>query len=308
MDEQLRSRGLDGLIAALAERQHGVVSRAQLVALGLDRGAIDHRRKLGRLHTVHRGVYAVGHRVLSRHGRWLAAVLASGPGTVLSHHAGAALLGIRPTARTTVDVTAGRKLHPRPGIHPHCAVLPDDEVTTVNGIPVTTVPRTLLDLASVLPRHALQKAVNEAEVQRLTDPLSLAELVARHPLARGISLISRADPVFTRSDLEDAFLAFLAGTALPRPAVNTIVEGFEVDAAWPAHNLVAELDSYTFHRTRQAFERDRARDRRLQASGWRVIRITWRQLHEDAATLERELSALLRAPPTARRAHPGTPP
>ncbi len=289
-------RGLDLRIAALAARQHGVVARRQLQALGIGRGAIDYRLQRGRLHLVHHGVYAVGHPVLSQFGRWMAAVLACGPGSALSHQDAAALRGIRANTRSRIDVTVPRRLQPRPGIHPHRAVLPPDEITTINGIPTTTVPRTLLDLAAVLPRQAVHRAVAEAEVLRLADPLSLATLLDRHPRARGITKLRDHDPALTRSELEARFLAFLDAAALPRPSVNSRFEGLEVDFAWPARRLIVELDGYAFHATRRAFERDRARDRRLQSRGWRVIRITWRQLHDDRRSLAAELRALLQPP------------
>lgn len=177
-----------------------------VTALGVGRGAIDYRLRRGRLHLIHHGVYAVGHAALSQLGRWMAAVLACGPGAVLSHQSAAALWGIRPTARVAIDVTVPRVLHPRTNIHPHCAVLPPDERTTTNGIPTTTAPRTLLDLASVLPARAVLKAINEAEFLRLTDPLSLDALVDRHPGARGVRALKTTDSTFTRSELEDRFI------------------------------------------------------------------------------------------------------
>lgn len=229
----------------------------------------------------------------------MAAVLASGPGAVLSHQSAASLWQFRDTARGRIDLTAPRKLHPRPGLHPHCAVLPPDEVTTAHDIPVTTPPRTLLDLAAVLSRHALARAVNEAEVLRLTDPLSLADLLTRHPRRRGVAALrqildeGRVGATITRSELENRFLAFLAGNDVPRPEVNVRIDDLEADCVWHDARLVAELDGYASHGTRSAFERDRARDRRLQAAGWRVIRVTWWHLLEEPATLVRELRALL---------------
>jgi hypothetical protein len=295
IDGQSRTRGIDAAIAALAERQHGVVARRQLDALGVGRGAIDRRLHRGRLCAIHRGVYGVGHRALSTQGRWMAAVLAAGPGAVLSHQSAAALWGLRPTARNRIDVTTSRKLSTRPGIHPHCAVLQPDEITTQNGIPTTTPARTLLDLAAVLPKQAVQRAVNEAEVLRLADATAVHDLKARHPRHRGISKL-HADhhiPALTRSELEARFITFLDVAVLPRPTVNTLIEDMEVDFAWPEHRLIAELDGFEFHATRRAFERDRARDRRLQAHRWRVIRITWRQLHDDPERLAAELAVLL---------------
>ena len=298
-----RARGgkIDFLVADLAERQHGVVARQQLLALGLSEGAIEHRLACGRLHPVHRGVYAVGHRVLSQEGRWMAAVLASGAGAVLSHRAAAARWDLRQSARPRVEVTVPQYRRPRRGIESRVACLPADEVTVVRAIQVTTPSRTLLDLATVLPPHALRQAVHEAEVLRLGDALSLADLIARHPRRRGVRALRRIvdegnlGSTVARSELELRFLAFLADAGLPRPDVNSRIEGMEVDFAWRPAQLVVELDGFAAHGTRAAFERDRERDRRLQAAGWRVVRVTWRHLNEHPRRLGRELEALLNA-------------
>jgi hypothetical protein len=168
---------IDRAIGALAERQHGVVSRAQLLELGVGNDAIDRRLKLRRLCHVHRGVYTIGHRLLTQHGRWMAAVLAYGPGTVLSHRAAAALWGMR--GGTYVEVTAPSARRGRRGIQVHRAALPADERTTHRGIPTTTVPRTLLDLSAVVKRPEVRSALRRAEQLRLTDPLSLQDLTTR---------------------------------------------------------------------------------------------------------------------------------
>ena len=189
--DQVIGARIDRLIAELAGRQHGMVGRAQLLALGVGRGAIDHRLACGRLHLVHPGVYAVGHRVVSTEGRWMAAVLASGRTAVLSHRSAGARWGLRSNTRPRIEVTVPRRRYARPGIQPHVAQLPADEITVVEGIPVTTPPRTLLDLAAVLAPHTLRRAVDEAEMLRLSDSLSLADLVARHPRRRGVGNLRR---------------------------------------------------------------------------------------------------------------------
>jgi hypothetical protein len=163
-----RASGVDRAIGALAERQHGVVSRRQLLELGVDRGAIVHRLKLARLRPVHRGIYTIGHRLLTQHGRWMAAVLAYGPHAVLSHRAAAALWGMRGGTRVEVTVPSG--LQGRDGIQVYRAKLPADERTTHRGIPTTTVPRTLLDLSAVVTKRHLRGALREAEHLRLSDP------------------------------------------------------------------------------------------------------------------------------------------
>jgi len=165
-------------------------------------------------------------------------------------------------------------------------------VTVHHGIPTTTVPRTLLDLATVLTPHQLARAVNEAEVQRLTDPLSLNALLERYPRRPGVpalrALLGQRVAV-TRSELEKRFREFLIKAGLPLPETNAHIQvaGIwnEVDCLWRKHHLIVELDGHTTHGTTQAFEADRARDRILQAAGYRVIRITWRQLHESPAAV-----------------------
>jgi very-short-patch-repair endonuclease len=290
---------IDELIAALAERQHGVVGRVQLVALGLSHRAIDGRVAAGRLHAVHRGGYAVGHRRLTREGRWMAAVLACGPGAALSHRDAGALWDLSATDRRGIEVSTPRHRRDRAGIEIHRARLEPDETTIHEGIPVTTVARTLLDLAAVLPRHRLKRVVEQAEILRLADRTSLDALLARYPRRQGTAALRemrRAVPTLTRSELERRFVAFLDAHDLPRPRVNAVVEGFEVDFHWPDQRLIAELDGRAAHDTVTAFERDRARDRALQAAGWRVVRITWHQLHDEPARIAADLARLLSMP------------
>jgi very-short-patch-repair endonuclease len=291
---QLRAHDPALAMAALANRQHGVVARDQLVELGLSRNVIARHVQRGRLHRLHRGVYAVGHRALSREAHWMAAVLASGDGAVLSHRSAAALWGIRDSRRATIDVTSPRERR-RPGIDTHHARLAPDEVTMHRAIPVTTPARTLLDLAALLDQHRLARAAERAEALRLTSPTSLGALAARYPRRPGTPAIRRLQPTdtTTRSELERRFLTLLEAEKLPRPLVNTPIDRYEADFAWPAANLIAELDGYQTHATRAAFERDRARDRTLQTQGWRVLRITWRQLEDDPEQIAAELRALL---------------
>jgi very-short-patch-repair endonuclease len=266
-------------------------------------GAIDRRVRRGRLHVVHRGVYAVGHRVLSPRGRWMAAVLAAGPGAVLSHRSAAALWGIRPTSRARVDVTVRRSRRARPGIDVHSADIRDDETTTVDGIPVTTVARTILDLAAVVPAHHTERAINEAEVRRLAETPSLGALVARYPRRRGTRTInriletSRIGQDVTGSELESRFLAFLDAHGIPRPEVNQHIhigdQLIEADCLWRAQKVIVELDARSTHDTETAFEDDRAKDRAFQVAGYRPIRVTWRQLHQQRPMIAADLNALL---------------
>jgi very-short-patch-repair endonuclease len=291
------------VIAALAGRQYGVVGRSQLTSAGFGERAIDHRIALGRLHPLHRGVFAVGHTVISREGAWLAAVLACGGGAMLSHRSAAALWEIRGARQRDVDVIAPRRVD-RPGIAARHIALPPDEVTVHHDIPVTTVARTLFDLAAVLTPQQLEAAITEAEGRRLSSPTSLAELVARHPRSRGIAalrrILGKAGAIgctVTRSELEIDLLALVDTYGLPRPRMNATIGGYEVDAVWADRRLVAELDSFGIHTTRRSFENDRARDRRLTAAGWRVVRFTWRQLHHHPDDTAAELAALLGSGP-----------
>jgi very-short-patch-repair endonuclease len=294
----IRGQGSSRQIAALAARQHGVVSRAQLLALWLGQGAIDHRVVRGLLHPVHRGVYAVGHSVLGPRGQWLAAVLAAGPGAVLSHSSAAALWGIRDAARARPEVTVARRRR-LTSVTTHRIALAEDEITINDGIPVTTPARTLVDLAEQLTPQRLERAVHEAEYRRLTSPLSVDALLTRHPKRRGTAalrtILNRNDlgRTRTKTELEIAFLAFLDAHHIERPKVNEPIGPYTVDALWPEQRLIAELDSRQAHHTTKAFEDDRARDRDLLTNGYRVLRITWRHLHEDERTIATQLRALL---------------
>jgi predicted transcriptional regulator of viral defense system len=303
MDGRSASSSADERVAALAGGQHGLVARRQLVGLGIGRGAIEHRLRCGRLHRVQRGVYAVGHRVLSAEGRWLAAVLACGPAAVLSHRSAAALWAIRPSASPAIEVTVQRCELAAAGVRLHHARLPPDEVTRLDGIPVTTLARTQLDLAAVLGPGGLRRAFHEAEVLRLFDGRELERLLRRHPRARGRRLVLgvlaelQAGAAVSRRELEARTLALAERAGLPSPETNLHVEAagnlYEADLAWPERRLIAELDGHATHATRTRFETDRLRDRKLATAGWQTIRITWRQLERDPAGLEQDLRALL---------------
>jgi very-short-patch-repair endonuclease len=182
----------------------------------------------------------------------------------------------------------------------HQTALPSDEITVHEGIPVTTVPRTLFDLAAVVSERELERAINEAEVLRLWDDLSLDHLLDRYPRHKGTRAVRaalhkrRAGATVTRSELEEMFLALIDADRLPRPEVNAIVEGFEVDAVWRDARLAVELDGRDTHATAASFESDRQRDRILQVAGWRPIRITYRQMRDTPAAVVRDVR-LLRA-------------
>ena len=264
-------RPADQIIAELAARQHGVVARAQLLAAGVARRAIDGRIARGLLHPLHRGVFAVGHRRVSRDGWWMAAVLAGGERAVLSHRSAAAVWRMRDTARRP-EVTVARHRGNRPGVQYHEAVLPPDEITVHHGIPVTTPARTLLDLATVVSLQHLEHAFQEAEIRRLTSPTSLDALLERYPGRRGTQAITRVlddhhknGQAVPTSVLERRLLALIDAHNLPRPVINRLSDHGELDAKWHDQRLIVECDGFATHGTREAFERDRAKDRALRS-------------------------------------------
>jgi hypothetical protein len=233
----------------------------------------------------------------------MAAVLACGPGAVLSHRSAGRLWGLVPGSAASVDVTRPGYFRHRAGINAHHSRLPDDERVMVDGIPVTSVSRTLFDLAAVLDRRRLERALNEAEVLGLTDRLSIPDLLERYPRRRGSAVLRsllRDDAAvrgITRNDLEERFLSLIDAAGLPRPRLNAdlAVRGrfFEADCLWAEQRLIVELDGRATHGTRRAFEKDRERDRILLAEGWRVMRVTWRQLRHDPKEIVADLRRLL---------------
>jgi predicted transcriptional regulator of viral defense system len=304
MDGLEQTRVLDTRVAKLAERQHGVVARRQLLATGAREEAIEVRLEAHRLHRLHRGVYAVGHRVVSREGRWMAAVLFVGPDAVLSHRSAATLWGIRGHSPRAIEVTAPTKSRSRGSIQRHFAALPADEVMEREGMPVTTVPRTLFDLATVLPVDAVEQALRQSERLRLHDALSLEDLLERYPRRRGSKAIREClrrrrelPGGITREELEARFRRFLDRFGLPRPRLNAWLtvnsHRYQVDCLWPRARLIVELDGFATHGTRSAFESDRDRDRRLATAGYRSTRVTWRQLQDIPQEIAADLRALL---------------
>jgi predicted transcriptional regulator of viral defense system len=294
----------DEAIARLARPQHGIVARGQLKDLGISERAIDHRAAAGRLRRLHPGVYAVGHEALSYTARVQSAVLSVAPGAATSHTTAAALWKLGDPPHGWIHVTAARKRTPKRGVAIHRGILPREDVTILDGIPVTTVPRTLLDVSATGNPSALRRLVKQAEFERLTDTAALAAILERYPRRRGRgslagivnSYIAAAGQ--TRSEFEDLFLEFIERRDLPRPETSAIIEvagrTFEVDCAWRDARVIVELDGIKAHRTDGAFHEDRARDRALIAAGWLPMRVTWPQLRHDADTLEAEIRAALR--------------
>jgi hypothetical protein len=288
-------------LAELASRQHGIVARSQVVGLGVAGNTVDRWLRSGRLHRVHRGVYAVGHTAITMRGRWMAAVLASGEGAVLSHRSATALFGIWGSGTGEIHVTVPRKSRSQRSIRRHFSNLPDDEREVVEGIPVTSAARAVLDLAGDKGEAAAEAALREMEYLGIYGDVSLPALLARYPRHKGAPICCEAldrvrdDPGGRlRSPLEELFLPFLDAYRIPRPRLNAWLaigdDSYQVDCLWPDAGLIAELDGFQSHGTNRAFRKDRKRDRRLGAAGYRVVRIT-----EDQVTREpRALSADLR--------------
>jgi very-short-patch-repair endonuclease/predicted transcriptional regulator of viral defense system len=275
--------GIDHLITAFADRQHGFVAHGQLVDLGLSTSAIGRRIAAGRLHRRYRGVYAVGHRPTGIEGEWWAAVLAYAPDGVLSHASAAAAFALLRSRELHVTAANGRKRRTGIVIHQRRSVL-GDETTELAGMPITTPARTLLDLAaSGLNRTRLERAVDSAERQRLLDFADLHELLTRYPRRAGAPalkavLASYADPLDVRSELETLLLELCDAHRLPRPLVNCVIEAAVRDFCWPSRRLVVEADSYAWHRSPSALNADRERDVVLTLAGWRVLRFTYAQV------------------------------
>jgi very-short-patch-repair endonuclease len=292
-------------VARLADRQHGVVGRRQLLELGMGDETTKRWLRTGRLHRLHREAFAVGHTRINRRGQWLAAVLACDEGALLSHRSAAALWGLIRPRGSTVDVTGrcGRQFRPgRHGIRLHRGRFHEDDRAERAGIPVTAVARTLFDLAEVVDFQQLQRAWEEADrlgLLRLQAVESVCERgYGRHALRPIRPLLTEARAaVTTRSPLEDRFAEFCREhlADLPAPLTNVSILDHEVDAYWPSHRLAVEMDSWEFHSNRAAFEHDRARDAAMQAAGYRVIRLTHRQLESEGPRIATQLHKLLGA-------------
>ena len=300
--EQQRAPAAWDRAATLATRQFGVVEHGQLLAVGIGARAIQSLRQRQRLHVVYRGVYAVGHRHLDRNGRLMAAVLACGPGAVLSHLNAAALWGLA-RFRTRTDVTTRTRVRSRPGFVAHRSrTLTNADRTVLNGLPLTTPSRTLLDLASVLAVSQLRSAYEEADRLGL---LQLPDLIAqcdRNPGRPGTGHLRRwaseaAAPTPGATELERLVIKVCDEHGLPRPETNVTIAGYEADNLWPESRVIAEADSFEFHRSRAVFERDRRRDIKHRLAGYTVVRLTHRRLTYEPDQVAEELRALLAGPP-----------
>jgi very-short-patch-repair endonuclease len=297
----------DEKIARIAGAQRGRISRRQLTAAGIGRGAIDGLIRRGSLLPRHRGVFAVGHLAAIEFGRETAALLAVRPGAALSHHSAAALWRLRVPECGVVDVVirgqTGRSVR---GIRIHrTRVLQDEDVRIHRGLPVTSPARTLLDLAGALRQRELEFAFDQAITSRIVRRADVLKVITRMPGRAGRCLLldlldAARGPALTRSEAEERFLALIRSAQLPEPKVNARIHGYEVDFLWREQRLVVEIDGYRYHSTRRAFEHDRRKDATMQAAGLTTMRITWRQLEGEPYAVVARL-----APPLICAGRPG---
>jgi very-short-patch-repair endonuclease len=297
----------------LAGNQHGLVSRGQLLAQGWSKEEVDWRIRNGRLHPAYAGVYSLMPRqLISRSGHWMAAVLASGPEALLSHQTAAALWGIRGYSGGAIHVTVPRKSTSTKRICRHFSVVPADERAVEEGMPATSVHRTIFDLAPTVSVDEVVAMIKEAEYLNRWDRLSLPDLLKRYPGRRGsrrlrfaLRRLKEEPPGRKRSKLEERFAPFLRRHHLPLPRFNDWIllgaKRYRVDCHWPHLRLIVELDGWEGHSTRSAFQDDRARDRALHAAGYSVVRLTWNQLDVEPEAVASDLRLLLRKD----EAHPG---
>lgn len=278
---------VDRRVERLALSQHGQVSREQLLALELGAEAIRHRARSGRLLVRFRGVYSVGVAPLTREGRWMAAVLACGEGAGLSHLSAAALWQLRAADPVVIDTSLpGRRMRSREGIRAHRPRgLPQEDVHHHRDIPVTSVPRTLIDLAEVLGTRSLERVLDEAEYLGLLDGRALAEALERNRGRRGAArlraTLARHEPgtTRTRSELEESFFLLVRRAGLPQPEVNARLGPWTIDFLWRDRCLAVETDGARSHDRRGQRESDSARNAWLIANDYRPLRLTWAQVH-----------------------------
>jgi very-short-patch-repair endonuclease len=285
-------------LADLADRQRGVVSSRQLNDLGYSDAAIHRDAEAGRLHRLHKGIYAVGHTAVAQHGEALAALLAVGDGGLLSHRTAAWLWGLTKRWQLPIEVTAASPRRVRAEIRVHsAAALTAEDRTVCEQIPVTAVPRTLLDFAASDPVF-LGRALDKTERLGLLDLGAVDSLLRRSAGFRGVRRLRTAlEPfrvaAFTRSGLERRFLVLVRDAGLPRPSMNFFVAGYELDAYWATERFAVELDTYDYHGGHAAFEQDRLRHETLKLAGIEMIRVTGRRLEREPNAVIGRLARLL---------------
>ena len=291
----VQTNTVDETVARIAGGQHGLATRAQLLLAGVTRHQIARRLERGSLFRVHRGVYRVGHRAASVEARYLAAVLAAGDGALLAGRAAAHLLGLTKETAPAPELVTTRQCRPL-GVKIHRARHIDRRDRTLcRGIPTTTVPRTLADLAADTSSDDLARACHEAGLRYGTTPAQVERVLARRPNSPGAAMLRRilhGDVHVTLSRLEARFLELVEQDGLPLPQTNRPAGGFRVDCRWPKHRLTVELDSYRYHNSRHSWERDLRREREARARGDDFCRYTWADVFGDPRPMLAELSAL----------------
>jgi hypothetical protein len=291
-----QNRIVEQELARIAQQQHGVVTRRQLLSVGVSPRQIETRVDAGSLLREHRGVYRVGHRAPSVEATYLAAVMAAGEGAALSGLAAAHMHGLvkGPAPPPEVTAPAERRIE---GVRIHrCRALNARSCAIVRGIPITCVPRTLVDIASVLSVEALARACHEAGVLHGTTPAEVAAELEQRPNiagARRLRRVIEGDVHVTLSALERRFLQLLDADGLRLPVTNRPAGGRRVDCRWPEHRLTVELDSYRFHNSRHSWEQDRRREREARARGDEFRRYTYADVFEDARLMLADLRSLL---------------
>jgi Transcriptional regulator, AbiEi antitoxin len=287
-------------LAELARKQHGVVSVRQLRGLlGYSQASVERAAVAGRLHRIHRGVYSVGHTDVSPHGLCLAAVLSCGPRALLSHWSAAWLWGVLATSPVPHHVTTPLPRKPRPPIRlHHSRTLVDEDRALVAGIPVTSLPRTMLDQACTLGFSRLRRMLQRAEELGLFDLGPVERVLARNAGHAGCGALRRSielyrPPRFSRSDLERDFLAAVVTAGLPDPMTNWVVLGYELDFYWPDHRFAVELDVFETHGTRESFESDRLRQEDLKLAGIELTRVTGLRLEREPRQVIDRVARLL---------------
>ena len=286
------------MLAATAGAQHGVVSLGQLRALGYPVRTIKAMVAGERLHPVYRGAYAIGHPAISRHGHCMAATISCDDGALLSHRSAAWLWGLTKRFAIPIEVTAASPRQTRTEIRVHsAAALSEDDRVRCEGVPVTAIPRTLLDFAAVDP-FFLTHALDHAHRLGLLDLIDIDALISRSRGFRGVARLRTAlEPfrtsAFTRSGVERRFLQLVGDYGLPRPSMNIFIEGCELDAYWPTERFAVELDTYDYHGSPKAFEDDRVRQESLKLAGIELTRITGIRLTREPINVMRRLASLL---------------
>lgn len=291
---------IDLEVARVAAQNDGIVDHLELIALGLSRYEIRGRIERGRLHVLHRGVYAVGHRAISRRGRWIAALRAHGEGSLLARRSAAAHVGLSVIEGPRVEICrppTGRRR--RDGISVQAVELPVEDRSVHRGLPVVAAPRLLLDLAPIVGERRLRTLVAEASHRGLLPPDRLASLLERSAGRRGVRAMRLAtegyrDTEQTRSVPEASFVLLCRRFGLPDPAVNVPVGDLEVDFLWPQHRLIVEIDGFRPHGNRDRFEGDRERAVHFRLSSYEYLPFTPRQVNGRPDWVARCVATALR--------------